>query len=243
MNDNDSNSNNDKSAINVNTFSTTNSGSSGSSSTGSGSSGSSTSGSSGSFNYMNSWRQQITGMMDDQRLHRLQQCRILQTVLSDCRKSNDSNNISHRQRKIELEDVPAGIRMVRYFNWRDWKEPSGASDTDNDTNDSNSNSNNSNHCLREEHAVWACRSVALKCGAPLAQLRSCFTDAGADAVLDSRNRTAYEPDDAGGADQTPKTQCQWQQQALGDCVAAAAVQLQERQESSKASTSTSTPGC
>ena len=92
------------------------------------------------------------------------------------------------------------------------------------------------------------------CGAPLAQLKSCFTEAGADAVLDPRNRTAYEPDyaDAGGdgdggavksTSTTAKTPCQWQQQALGDCVAAAAVQLQERQESSKASDSTSTPGC
>jgi hypothetical protein len=88
--------------------------------------------------------------------------------------------------------------------------------------------------------VWACRSVALSCGAPLAELKSCFTEAGADAVLDPSNQTAYEP-----STQTGKTPCQWQQQAMGDCVAAAAVQLQERQESKKARTSTSasTPGC
>jgi hypothetical protein len=237
------------------------------------------------YSYMNSVRQQITGMMDDQRLHRLQQCRILQEVLSDCRKSSSSRSSSRssstnqqtdatdtttRRRRLELEDVPAGIRMVRYFNWRDYKAPDvlvGTSDHDTDSHKSkstkkeirsNNNSkqiqnNNGNHCLREEHAVWACRSVALQCGAPLAQLKSCFTDAGADAVLDSANQTAYEPDynapetvaknnSSSGSGTATKTPCQWQQQALGDCVAAAAVQLQERQES-KASTSTSTPDC
>lgn len=202
---------------------------------------------------MNSWRSQITGMMDDQRLHRLQQCQILQKVLSDCRKSNNSSNSNSgsaarsskdndntsRQRRLELEDVPAGIRMVRYFNWRDY-EASPPADLEEGGASDNNNNGNQNHCLREEHSVWACRSVALSCGAPLAQVKSCFTEAGADAVLDPSNQTAYEPD---SATKTAKTPCRWQQQALGDCVAAAAVQLQERQESSKASTSTSTPGC
>jgi hypothetical protein len=212
-----------------------------------------------SWGYM---RQHITGMMDDQRLHRLQQCRVLQEVLSDCRRqssssSRDTSSTSTnkdtdttRRRRLELEDVPAGIRMVKYFNWRDWQAPETVT-ADNNNNDGSSNKSNTkskkggnNHCLREEHAVWACRGVALSCGAPLAQLKSCFdeTPGGVDAVLASTNQTAYEPeykagnnDNSDQTNKTSKTPCQWQQQALGDCVAAAAVQLQERQES-KAST-------
>jgi hypothetical protein len=200
-------------------------------------------------------RENITGMMDDQRLHRLQQCRVLQEVLSDCRRQS-STSVSRNpsgaskdkdtdatRRRLELEDVPAGIRMVKYFNWRDWQAPETAT-SDNNNNDGNSNESNTkskkggnNHCLREEHAVWACRGVALSCGAPLAQLKSCFDENGADAVLASTNQTAYEPEyEAGNAvaannDHGDKTPCQWQQQAMGDCVAAAAVQLQERHES------------
>jgi hypothetical protein len=184
-----------------------------------------------SFGYM---REKITGIMDEQRLHRLEQCRVLQDVLAECRRGKNKNRTAadtdttdNPNRRLQLEDVPAGIRMVRYFDWRDYKAPTTTATTPN-TGDTKQKQN---HCLREEHSVWACRAVALQCGAPLAQLKSCFAETGPDSILSSSNQTAYAP--LAVPVESNKIPCQWQQQSMGDCVAAAAVQLQERQSHKK----------
>jgi len=151
-------------------------------------------------------RQKIYGIMDEQRLHRLQQCQVLTSILKDCQ--NSSKNSGRQQ----LEDLPAGIRMVRYFDWRDI--PSRA-------------------CARETHAVWACRATALQCGADLAVLKNCFTEeAGIEAVLQSGAATAYETPGTNTSNKAAleKIPCLVHQQAMGQCVSQAATELRKRQD-------------
>jgi hypothetical protein len=169
-------------------------------------------------------RGRIEDEMDEQRHERLAQCRSLELVLADCR--------ARTPNRTQLEDVPAGIRMVRYFDWRDVPDP---------------------HCQREAHAVWACRAVALKCGKELIQVRDCFRNYGAmssgssgdhinnnnkTAILNHRTGSAaYEPSDAvavrGAADADATSDismnpCAKVQQILGRCVSANAHALLER---------------
>ena len=127
--------------------------------------------------------------MDQQRIERLQQCRILQETLRDCRKASAGGTDGgggERRRTIRLEDSSAGVRMLRFFKWRGEEVAELGYDAT---------------CAREEHALWACRAVALQCGGDLDALRHCFDnlqkvgtsgepeDVG--AVLSCR-RTAYE---------------------------------------------------
>jgi hypothetical protein len=105
--------------------------------------------------------------MDDQRLQRLQQCRILERTLQACRDRNVS--------RPSLEEFPGGIRMIRYFDWRGYE--------------------GDDSCQRELHSVWACRGVGLQCGSDVVKLRHCFQEVGSDAVLrdvDESAGNAYE---------------------------------------------------
>jgi hypothetical protein len=134
---------------------------------------------------------------EDQRLDRLQSCRQLDDLLKTCRQKNSERN--------QLEDFPLGIRMLRYFDWRHKDEP---------------------NCVREEHALWACRAVALQCGANLVQLRSCFREKGDDAIL-SETRTSYE------RTSEDDFSCMDLQRTLGSCVLKKANALARRMDERK----------
>jgi len=58
--------------------------------------------------------------MDQSRIERLQQCRVLQDTLAECRKAAKKNN--PEKHRIHLENSPPGIRMITYFNWRNRHE-------------------------------------------------------------------------------------------------------------------------
>ena len=134
--------------------------------------------------------------MDGQRMERLKQCRLLQDALSACR--------SKQKDRQQLEDFPEGIRMVRYFDWRnvhDYDE----------------------HCQREQHAVWACRGIALGCGGDVVRVCRCFQEQGPDTVLDQCN-SAYENNN----DTLPCADLQWK---LGRCVAVEATKMEQRKRS------------
>ncbi|OEU23320.1 hypothetical protein FRACYDRAFT_233491 [Fragilariopsis cylindrus CCMP1102] len=105
-----------------------------------------------------------------------------------------------------IESVSIGLRNMKYFGWRGILSSKKSADTDTDTDeitkiqDENGNSNastngneitnNDEHeknqllfhskirqsCSREQHAVWACRSVSTGCGKDLSQLKRCFED-------------------------------------------------------------------
>ena len=132
-------------------------------------------------------------IMDEQRRSRLSQCRVLEQVLSDCRQ--------HKAAREQLEDFPMGIRMVRYFDWRNVQ---------------------SDDCVREEHALWACRAVGLQCGPDLVALRDCFKQQGPPVIL-SQKETAYEK-----ASTNVNAACLDLQTKVGGCVRQKAVELEER---------------
>lgn len=134
-------------------------------------------------------RNTIMDEMDNQRHERLEQCRVLESILADCK--------AGKPNRTQLEDVPPGIRMVRYFDWRNSPDP---------------------HCQREAHSVWACRAVSLKCGADLVEVRNCFHN-GLDskqAILRHSDGAVYEP--SMDTDVT-KRPCGEVQRKLGECVA------------------------
>jgi hypothetical protein len=156
-------------------------------------------------------RERIEDEMDQQRHERLAQCRSLESALKDC--------IAKKPNRPRLEDLPSGIRMVRYFDWRDVTDDP--------------------YCQREAHSVWACRAVSLKCGQELLQVRDCFhNQCGTDtitgspdkkAILRHRNGSAaYESylSSEDGSDST--NPCAKLQQTLGHCVSANAHALLER---------------
>lgn len=193
--------------------------------------------------------------MDEQRLERLRQCQDLARILQSCRQ-----NQNHQ--RPQLEDLPIGIRSVRYFRWRKSPEQletegqttSHANNANNKQN-SNHNHNTDHSCIREEHALWACRGVALKCGQELVQLRDCFRQHTAPELLQA-TQTAYEngakrtvtttastttatttsssssassPSGVTHPDTSPPIPCASLQQTLGACVAKNATALAERQ--------------
>jgi len=144
--------------------------------------------------FFESVRSTIGKHMDEQRLERLKQCRLLQDALLACRRSKQSD-------RQQLEDFPAGIRMVRYFHWRnihDYDE----------------------HCQRELHAVWACRGIALGCGADVIRMRNCFNEQGPATILNQSN--------AGYENMKETMPCADLQRTLGRCVAKEATELEQR---------------
>lgn len=125
--------------------------------------------------------------VDGQRVERLENCRILDEILIECRRKS-------QEARLQLEDVPAGIRMLKYFGWRNIREP---------------------NCQREEHAVWSCRAVSLGCGANLSELRTCFHELPEKTSILETTETAYEPKSASQND----FPCRKVQERLGKCVA------------------------
>jgi len=177
-------------------------------------------------------------MIDAQRVERLRQCRSLQRVLRACRERVPD--------RPQLEDFPMGIRSVRYFQWRHGNEDShtrmsssssttSATATAPTTTTTTTTTPSTNSCLREEHAVWACRGVALKCGGELVRLRDCFNEYSAEELLDPKNdATAYESNTTTTTvDKRITPPCASMQQALGTCVTKNAAALAERRQQYK----------
>lgn len=174
--------------------------------------------SSSPWRWMSSLPERYRRTVDEQRVERLQQCRQLADVLRACRED--------RADRPQLEDFPMGIRSVRYFQWRRRHDD----DDDDDAVPADP------ACLREEHALWSCRAVALRCGGELVRLRDCFhehhtvTDLlGADVT-----GTAYQGTQSSGDDHDDDAKkkknipCADLQKAVGDCVARNAAALAER---------------
>ena len=166
--------------------------------------------------------------MDEQRLERLQQCQSLAAVLQACRDKQAD--------RPQLEDFPMGIRSVRYFQWRRTPASSSSSTEEESqqqqTQQTVSPSIPPSSCVREEHALWACRGVALKCGGELVQLRDCFREHSVDELL-ATDATAYEASTSSSdtKDVSGKTiPCANLQARLGHCVAQNVAALAERKK-------------
>jgi hypothetical protein len=98
-----------------------------------------------------------------------------------------------------IESVSIGLRNMKYFGWRGILSSKKNADTDTDTETTNEIKNDDGEenqdinndelkskllfhskirqsCSREQHAVWACRSVSTGCGKDLSLLKRCFED-------------------------------------------------------------------
>jgi hypothetical protein len=170
-----------------------------------------------------SWFSSIQSFIDDtvdeQRIERLRACRSLEDILAQCHKSRSKskNGSGDSNSRFHLEDVPAGIRMVRYFQWRD------VHDFD-------------RQCSRETHALWACRAGALQCGSELVQLRNCFLDrqAPVSGHVDATDYRAVLKCSATGYEAKARNDdkdipCRLFQEQVGQCVAKNARLLAERE--------------
>ena len=211
---------------------------------------------------------------DQQRVERLEQCRVLESILQSCRQeqaltrqakqqsmdrgrssrswwpfsgraatakskesagssasdttASSSDHVYQHHHVPTLENTPGGIRMLRFFHWREL--PAEFPHT---------------NCRREEHAVWACRAVAVGCGQPLTQLRDCFDEQGPERILVSRyttkgkganSQTSYTDAPLDDKKKT-KIPCHDYQRAVGTCVASNLHDLQQRVERRNKATS------
>ena len=146
-----------------------------------------------------SWKAWWQDFADDQRLQRLADCRQIQEILQQCRQQQGQQN-------QVLEDCTPGLRMVRYFGWR--------------------NLHNSNNCAREVHSLWGCRAISLGCGPDLVRLKECFDERGNNLLQEPD--TAYEQSTL-----RDKLPCQDLQEQLGACVARRAMELEQRQSATR----------
>jgi len=235
-----------------------------------------------------------SGVMDAQRVDRLKQCRTLHDLLLRCRqhhqqhptikgnKEADSGSGRNGRSSVpyscyEIDSIPEGIRMMRYFDWK--KSPPRSADiggvlevVDDDDDDNGDINNNDRYrgqsgvasdttssqiasrtdptqreeipCIREEHALWACRAIATGCGKDLVELRNCMKEYGTKSIL--RCRSGYEEHGSAGttvavndtaekdriagdtSHSTPAVPCADLQRKLANCVGVEVRELQQR---------------
>ena len=192
-------------------------------------------------------KDQLIDIVDEQRMERLKHCRAIENVYNECRRFNKlikqqqqqstssetaTTTASTVKRTMHLEDIPPGIRILKYYDWR--------------------NVHDFDHkCSREKHAVWACRAGALQCGADLVKLRNCFNAAVIPpaGVTDLSNKnfgavlnvatTAYEPSKLKQSnDNVFAIPCREFQEKMGLCIATNATALAEREMLRSEKTST-----
>jgi hypothetical protein len=183
---------------------------------------------------MSPWMDWWTDLHDRQRLERLQQCRRLQEHLTACQqqaaaanttkplarkspmKAGEVDGIAAVKEVAErdIEHIVPGLRMMKYFGWRGIHKSAQNDDEDNDKIKHVLDQT----CAREQHALWACRAVAIGCGSELVQLRNCFDGEGAMPVL-TQPQTLYEsPVGSGSKKKLKKIPCGAIQQEVGQCV-------------------------
>ena len=142
----------------------------------------------------------------DEILNNCQQKQIAQQQqnISQLQQQQSSQQQQNNDVDDPIESVSIGLRNMKYFGWRGILSSKKEADTDTDEitkiQDENGNSNASNNgneitnndeheknqllfhskirqsCSREQHAVWACRSVSTGCGKDLSLLKRCFED-------------------------------------------------------------------
>ena len=163
-----------------------------------------------------SWLERFYEFQDEQRIERLQQqCPRLEALLKNCRETGKSSS-------EKLEERGLALRNIKFFDWR------GIAQKHPEIED---------NCSREEHLVWACRSVTIGCGNELSALKDCFQREGAYKVLTSQS-TAYEGETPLSVDNQskktstthPQIPCREFQETLGTCVTTGAHELYKRRK-------------
>jgi hypothetical protein len=175
---------------------------------------------------------------DQQRLERLQSCQDLSACVKNClhiQRAMIAKKMPEQQ-KMDMESCVAGIRMVKYYDWREG-QPTRIMGED-DTLQANTLVNVPSAatkqtfvpgdvpptCAREVHSLWGCRGVALACAPDVIALRKCFHDQGDKEQVLSVPYFGYQE----GVDVDKSIPCRELQEQLGKCVAVRATELEER---------------
>lgn len=184
---------------------------------------------------------------DEQRCQRLQTCQDLTKCVRNClqrqrdaltQKASTSTASSEPVEIMDIENYTVGVRMMRYFDWRESEPIRVVGDRDQGAPQVLSQPKSSSApaapsapaptemivptCAREVHAQWACRAISLACSPDLIELKGCFNKLGKDNVL-SVPYFAYAPGDEGQG-----IPCRELQEKLGQCVALRAAELEQR---------------
>ena len=149
----------------------------------------------------------------DEILYNCQQKQIAQQQQNPSQQQQQSSQQQQNDDDVDdpIESVSIGLRNMKYFGWRGiLSSKKAVTDTDeitkiqdengnsNASNNSNEIKNNDEHeknqllfhskirqsCSREQHAVWACRSVSTGCGKDLSLLKRCFEDIDTDTEIE-----------------------------------------------------------
>jgi hypothetical protein len=181
---------------------------------------------------------------DEQRVLRLQKCQDLKRCLDNCLQVQQEmlkgKKDAHKN-MIDMEGCVSGIRMVKYFDWRE-SVPTrvfGENDTTgkpnkvvalpkakNKANQVGLSSVESEipTCARQVHSLWGCRAVALACSPDLVQLRNCFREIGDKEAILSVPYFGYTE----GNNESQSIPCREFQQKLAQCVTKRAAELEQR---------------
>jgi hypothetical protein len=172
---------------------------------------------------MDSWWSWFSKVQDDQRIERLQRCRELQDVLVNCQSQprnskSATTSVANKYNPTSIESFSGGLRTMKYFGWRGILQQEELPER--------VQTAIIKSCSREQHALWACRAVAVGCGKELGALKAGFDQLGEFGVL-FEQRTAYEPSNH-TEEQLAQIPCAHLQSALGTCVQTGANGLLER---------------
>jgi len=168
---------------------------------------------------------------DDQRLFRLQACQDIYTCVESCRNVR-SSKLSGKdgEEMLDLEGCASGVRMVKYFDWRESlptriklsNDIKGETVVSMKTASTDQEKDEIPTCARETHSMWGCRAVALGCAPHLIDLRNCFQESYSKEHVLSVAQFSYENNNE------KDTPCGDIQKKLGDCVAKEAALLEQR---------------
>jgi len=145
---------------------------------------------------------------------------------NDSKDSSHSCNDEMQQKDLSIKDhrnihslnmekstSKVGIKIARFYNWHEGDD----NDVKSTTGDSH-NPANTNHCIKETHAVWACRALALGCASDLVLLKECFEQQKQNNTVESVNNATDNNDNT----------CQRAQTRLSTCVNIQASALDQR---------------
>mmetsp|Transcript_18428 Transcript_18428/g.27310 ORF Transcript_18428/g.27310 Transcript_18428/m.27310 type:complete len:192 (+) Transcript_18428:123-698(+) len=172
---------------------------------------------------------------DEQRLFRLGTCQDIAKCVESCRNVRNSR-LSGKEcgEMLDLEGCVAGIRMVKYFDWRE-SQPTRIKLGDGARGETvlaikpshDKAKDEIPTCARETHAVWGCRAIALGCAPHMIDLRNCFQESYTTEQVLSVSQFGYENNN------NENIPCRDIQRALGECVAREASLLEQRVSASK----------
>lgn len=159
--------------------------------------------------------------MDGQRLQRLGQCREIEQSLKACMEARQLQKAVDPNEDFGMEGIAPGIRMLRYYRWRDEES---SSEEEEEEKLKTMPKPTIPSCAKQQHSVWGCRAISTACAVELIAMRDCFDQYDKDQVLAIAD-TNYD----GSNDRLDRPiACREQQRILGACVAKNTAEMEQR---------------